>query len=335
MREILTRKRDIAAAVGEFRRAVAAVASLRRKAEWVFPNGERAVLETYSITTRGGRLLVGLPVRGARRVMHLFHLDRDEGVLTPDVELNVPATLDRKSSGVYLRDGKNWMLATRGGFSAYRGKIARELVFRHFDKWLIEARDGDGVAQVIPVAALTSPALGDDLIEFVQAVVRLKAVHKQGGDVRYAWRDDDVRSIPSDPIALDHLHGPLCSALEARLAAMTHMNDRYAVCRNRELDVALVETRANRARAIFEIETSISPSVLQAAVGKLLYGRHAYGDANTLLFLVLPSAYHMQVFDLKGYLLESTIGILIRDGADFRAIDGAPLARMLNALLNA
>jgi hypothetical protein len=276
-----------------------------------------------------------LPARGARRVMHLFHLDRDEGVLTPDVELNVPAMLDRKSSGVYLRDGKHLLLATRGGFSAYRGRIARELVFRHFDKWLIDARDGDGVTPVIPVAALTSPALGDDLIEFVQAVVRLKAVHKHGGDIRYAWRDDDARSIQPDPIALHHVHGPLCSALEARLAAMTHMNDRYAVCRNRELDVALVDTQANCARAIFEIETSISPAALQIAVGKLLYCRHVYGDANTLMFLVLPDECDIQVFDLKGYFEKSAIGIIVRDGADFRAIDGAPLARMLNALLNA
>src|SRR5262245_47366901 len=101
MREILTGKRDIAAAVGSFRRAIAQIAPPPRKAEWTFPNGKSLVLTTYTLTTPSARLRVGLPLRASARVPHLFHLERDEVTLTPDVELTVPVMLDRRQSGVY------------------------------------------------------------------------------------------------------------------------------------------------------------------------------------------------------------------------------------------
>ena len=108
MREILTRKRDIAAAVARFRRAIAALDAHPRKAEWVFPNGVRETISTYTIVTYSGRLLVGLPARAGAggRVPHLLRLDRDDGGLTADIEINIAPALERKVSGVYLRDGR-------------------------------------------------------------------------------------------------------------------------------------------------------------------------------------------------------------------------------------
>ena len=216
MREILTRKRDIAAAVARFRRAIAALDAHPRKAEWVFPNGVRKTIATYTIVTRSGRLLVALPARAGAggRVPHLLRLDRDDGGLTPDIEINIAPVLERKVSGVYLRDGKSLWLATRGRFTAYRGTLPRERVFRDFEKWLIDAADGDSRAQVIPVAALDSAALGDDLADFVRAVVALKADyrHGEGGAVQTGWRENESGHAAAQADARDDLHGPPCSA---------------------------------------------------------------------------------------------------------------------------
>lgn len=338
MREILTRKRDIAAAVARFRRAIAALDARPRKAEWVFPNGARATLTTYTINTRGGRLLAGLPAQAdaGGRVPHLLRLDRDDGGLTPDIELNIAPALERKVSGVYLRDGKSLWLATRGRFTAYRGTLPRERVFRHFEKWLIDTVDGDACAQVIPVAALDSATLADDLADFVRAVIALKSDyrHGEGGAVQTGWRENEAANKGAQASAKDDLHGPLCSTLEARLLALTHMSARHKVCRNSEIDAALVDARTNRALAIFEVRTALARgATLHAAVGRLLCHRHLYGDGSTLLCLALGPDCVSQLFVLKELFEAIGITIVVRDGVDFRTPEGAPLAQLLDPLL--
>jgi hypothetical protein len=332
MREILTRKREIAAAVGSFRRAIADIAPTPRKAEWTFPNGERLTLTTYALATRSARLMVGLPLRAAGRVPHLFHLERDEATLTPDVELTVPIALDRRQSGVYVRDGAATLLATRGSFSASGGKIARERVFRHFAKWLLPARDGNAQASVIPLVAVDSPTLGADLMAFVRAVILFKIALRDGeSDEHMAWREP---TATTDTAARDYMHGQLAHALETRLRELTLMSGRYSMCRNRELDMALVDTRTNRAAAIFEIETSMQPEVhLHTAVGRLLHFRQRYGDTETRLLLVLPVDTKHQVFVFKGFFETAGIEVLLRSGADFHSLDDVPLAQMLDRTL--
>ncbi len=336
MREILTRKRDIAGAVAQFRRAVSALDPHPRKAEWVFPSGARATLTTYTLKTRGARLLAGLPARAGAdgRVPHLLRVHRDDGGLTPDIELNIAPALDRKVSGVYLHDGNSTWLATRGGFTAYRGKIARGLVFRHFAKWLIDTADGGERAQVIPVAALDSPTLAEDLADFVHAVITLKTDFRHGETsvVQTDWREGEGEG--GSTFAQDNLHGPLCSALEARLLALTHMSARHKVCRNSEIDAALVDVRSNRACAIFEVRASITRgAALHAAVGRLLCHRRFYGDESTLLCLMVPSDALLQVSVLKGIFEDAGIVVLARDGADFYTPDGVALAQLLDPVL--
>jgi hypothetical protein len=338
MREILTRKRDIVAAVGRFRRAVAAHSASVRRAEWIFRDGKRALLSTHTIDTRAGRLLVGLPAKASDPTPHLFRLDREEGDLAPDVELNVPLKLDRKYSGVYARveDGA-LCLCTRGVFTAYPGRVPRELAFLHFEKWLIDVADGDAQGRVIPVVALDAPTLGDDLVEFLGAVMALKSAYKQGekgdsGATRLHWREP--AAAPTAPAATFQ-HGLLCSALEAQLQALTHMNARYQVCRNQTIDVALVDTRRDEALAIFEVATSARLEDLQLAIGKLLYSRHAYGNAKTRLVLVAPSAFSKQLIVLEDYFMRADITIAVRDGNEFRSLDGQPLRQLLAEALDA
>ena len=335
MREIFTRKRDIAAAVGRFRRAIAAHGASVRKADWEFRDGTHASLSTYAIDTRAGRLLVGLPATASDPTPHLFRLDRDEGDLAPDVELNVPLKLDRKYSGVYARatDGA-LCLCTRGVFAAYPGRVPRELAFLHFEKWLIDVVDGDAQGRVIPVVVLDSPTLGDDLVEFLGTVMALKSAYKQGGDgvARMRWREP--ASAPAAPTATFQ-HGLLCSALEAQLQALTHMNARYQVCRNRTIDVALVDVPRDEACAIFEVATSSRLEDLQLAVGKLLYARQACGNAQTRLALAAPWEIMKQLIVLKDYFKTSDIAIAVRDGNGFRGLDGESLRQLLAEALDA
>lgn len=343
MREILTRKRDIAAAVARFRRAIAALDAHPRKAEWVFPNGVRETISTYTIVTRSGRLLVGLPARAGAggRVPHLLRLDRDDGGLTADIEINIAPALERKVSGVYLRDGKSVWLATRGRFTAYRGTLTRERVFQHFEKWLIDTADGNARAQVIPVAALDSPTLADDVADFVRAVVALKSDyrHGEGSAVQTGWRENEtgntVAEIGAKVDSHGDLHGPLCSTLEARLLALTHMSARHKVCRNSEIDVALVDARTNCARAIFEVRTTLTRgAALHAAVGRLLCHRHIYGNDDTLLFIALAPDAITQAVVFKNIFERVGIAVVVRDGADFRTTEGMPLAELLDPVLN-
>jgi hypothetical protein len=342
MREILTRKRDIAAAVARFRRAIAALDARPRKAEWVFPNGVRETIATYTIVTRSGRLLVGLPARAGvgGRVPHLLRLDRDDGGLTPDIEINIVPALERKVSGVYLRDGKSLWLATRGRFTAYRGTLTRERVFQHFEKWLIDTADGNARAQVIPVAALDSPTLADDVADFVRAVVALKSDyrHGEGSAVQTGWRENEagysVAEIGANIDSHDDLHGPLCSTLEARLLALTHMSARHKVCRNSEIDVALVDARTNRACAIFEVRTTLTRgAALHAAVGRLLCHRHIYGNVGTLLFIALAPDAITQALVFKEFFKTLRIVAVVRDGHYFRTPDGTSLAQLLDTVL--
>lgn len=343
MHEILTRKRDIAAAVARFRRAIAALDAHPRKAEWVFPNGVRETITTYTIVTRSGRLLVGLPARAGAggRVPHLLRLDRDDGGMTPDIEINIAPVLERKVSGVYLRDGKCLWLATRGRFTAYRGTLTRERVFQHFEKWLIDTADGNARAQVIPVAALDSPTLADDLADFVRAVVALKSDyrHGEGSAVQTGWRENEAGHTAAEPCVKGDshgdLHGPLCSTLEARLLALTHMSARHKVCRNSEIDAALVDARTNRACAIFEVRTTLTRgAALHATVGRLLCHRHLYGNDDTLLFIALASEEIRQIIVFKEFFKILRVVAVVRNGHDFRTPDGTPLAQLIDPVLN-
>jgi hypothetical protein len=174
MRKILTKDTEIKKSISIFRSILAKTAIEKKKREWTFPNGERDTFETFSLNTTEGTLLVGIHDRWNNRVPHLFCLEREGRALSPDVELNIPLGLDRSVSGAYLRDTKDVWLCTRGSFTSFRGKIKREVAFKHFDKWLVDVLDDGKAALVIPVASVSSPTMVEDLAQFVQAVISLK-----------------------------------------------------------------------------------------------------------------------------------------------------------------
>lgn len=346
MREILTATREIRAAITLFRKRIRALGGNATRKEWVFPNGERDDLATYSIKTQHGDLLVGLPDKWTNRVPHLFCLARDGRALSPDVEVNIPTSLNRNVSGAYLREGKSIWLCTRGDFTAYRGKISRQVSFSHFDKWLVDVQDTDRVTQVIPVAALDSKTLDADLAEFVMSVIELKDTHKAGaddvavGDAHWGEGDEfegkKNKTTTADTVTFEYLHGPLCNGLQYALRSLLKGDRSFGVKRNRNVDSAVVHLNSDVARLIFEVKTSSDFSgQLYSAIGQLFHYRHKFGDPKTHLFLVLPRTHSEQAGRVSDFFSTLGIDVLLGEGRMFTDIGGRPLKAIIDARLRA
>jgi hypothetical protein len=346
MREILTQDTEIKKSISKFRKILANAATARQEREWTFPNGEKELFETFSLHTTHGTLLVGIHDRWNNRVPHLFCLEREGRALSPDVELNIPLSLDRSVSGAYLRDMKDVWLCTRGGFTSFRGKIKREVAFKHFDKWLVDVSDNGKDARVIPVASLSSPTMVEDLAEFVQAVISLKEDFKRssGDSISIsAWSDWDEfegKKAGAGGSAIDsyeYIHGPLCNRLNTWLKKWLKKRNNdvtIEVRRNKNIDEALV--KSEKAVAIFEVKTVASLSAqIYTAIGQLFYYKHRYGSDNCALFLVLPATAVAKGFKIGSFLADIGINTIVGRGSEFKTIDGKPLSRVLNQLMTA
>jgi len=311
MKSIITDKKTISSSIAAFKRQIASLAEAEQSIEWAFPNGEKEVCTTYSIATDLGGLLVAVPKKWNGRQPHLFALNYEGGTLAPDVEINIPDELDRRVSGAYVQSGDNILICHRAGFTAYRGKIPKEVSFAYFEKWLVSVEDDDREASLISVASLESNSLANDIAEFVSAVSEMKAQFKSGELTHTTkmrnsnWRDgvefegEKVSGTSSPPKDYEYLHGPLCNALRRQLKRLVKNLPNVDVLSNKNIDVAIVDAKSGVATAIFEVKTSVSLSgQLYSAHGQLAYYKHKYGEATTALFLVLPKEAEKQMHSL-------------------------------------
>ena len=299
MAKIIEQEKSIRSAIQKFRKIIKDASFESEQLQWAFPNGAKDNLETYKLNTRHGTLGVGI-TKGQwnTRVPHLFTLSLDASTISPDVEINIPLSLNRRVSGVYVKKGKDIWLCSRGMFTAYRGKIKRELAFSHFDKWLLDVDDGNKISSIIPVAALTSPDIANQIAEFVLSVNELKEKYKYSDNgeslqVNTAWgkglecEGKKTRSGTDEETEYDYLHGPMCNELQRQLEQITSRSGR-SIAKNKNIDVAIIEK--DKAMAIFEVKTSYSLSEqLYKGIGQLLSYKHYYGTPDTKLFLVVPS----------------------------------------------
>lgn len=343
MREILTQDIEIKKSISKFRSILAKAAKNKKRREWTFPNGEKGKFETFSLNTDEGILLVGIHDKWGTRVPHLFSVEREGRALSPDVEINIPLGLDRRVSGAYLRNGKDIWLCTRGSFTSFRGKIKREIAFKHFDKWLVDVRDDKKYASVIPVASVSSPTMVDDISQFVQAVIELKENLKTtgGGDTTSTttwseWEEFEGEKNFGGGGAIDsyeYIHGPLCNSLNIWLRKWN--NDKsFEIKKNKNVDAAIVFQK--KAVAIFEVKTSASLSEqLYTAVGQLFYYKQVYGNDNCALYLVLPGSAVNQGFEAESFFSKIGIDVIVKKGAAFKTIDGKPLSKVLDKFKSA
>lgn len=304
MKTTISSKSEASAAVAKFKKCIESSATTVKTTEWAFPNGEKASCQTYSVPTVLGELLVAIPKKWKGRQAHLFALNYLGGILAPDVEINIPDNLDRKVSGAYVRNGKEILICHRGGFTAYRGKIPKEISHAYFGKWMYQVSDGDRDSSMIGVASLGSNTMADEIAEFVAAVSEMKAQFKAGasasGDATEnrlpTWRNGSEfegqkkTAGTSDSKDYEYLHGPLCNSLRRQLKRHVADIPSVTVLSNQNVDVALVNVNSGKALAIYEVKTSASlSSQLYSAVGQLAYYKYKYGTPDTKIYLVLPN----------------------------------------------
>lgn len=342
MKRVIDNPEKIKTAISFFRKRIGDLAGKTRDLEWGFPNGDRSVYPTYTIQSHLGPLQIGVPKFWDNRAPHLFRFVKDEGPPSPDVEINIPNKLDRQISGVYIAEGKSIWLCSRGSFTAYRGKIPYEIVFSHFEKWIVEVQDGERFSQVISVGSLDSPSLSNDLADFVQAVLNLKKNYKEGGKIENLpdklWNSGEEfegrkkHSSNRESRDYEYLHGPLCNQLKQKLETILQANTEYVVKRNKHVDAAVVEVRNRKARILFEVKTSTDLSgQLYSAIGQLFFYKHLYGINQSLLALVLPSECKKESQEVGSFLKRLGIILLFGNGGMFKTSSGKTLESIVES----
>lgn len=348
MKTVITSRTEAQDAAAKFKKCISASATESKALEWVFPNGEKVTCTTYIVPTSLGTLSIAIPKEWNGRQAHLFALNHPGGTLAPDVEINIPDSIDRKVSGAYVKSGKDILICHRGGFTAYRGKIRKEVSHAYFSKWMYDVRDGDKDARMIGVASLGSPSMSDEIAEFVAAVSDMKSQFKAGAAVegdapnksKPAWRDSDEyegskKAAASEIKDYEYLHGPLCNSLNRSLKKLVSGMAGVAVLSNRNVDVALVDVDSGKAWAIFEIKTSASLSAqLYSAVGQLAYYRHRYGGKNTKTYLVLPSETRSEL-QCGEFLSGIDVGLIFGKNESFQPDDFSSLSDLVSECVRA
>jgi len=340
---ILTNVTEIKKSISMFRSLLAKAAEGRKLMEWTFPDGERGSFSTFTLGTTEGTLLVGIPDRWGNRVPHLFYIKREGRALSPDVELNIPLGHDRSVSGAYLRNSKDIWLCHRGTFTSFRGRVPRQIAFQYFNKWLVEAYDENTLIQIIPIAALSSPTIVEDIAQFVQAVISLKTSYKESGEghtlAKTPWSDwEEFEGKKNsggggESTSYEYMHGPICNSLNTWLKKWS-ADKPFEIKRNKNVDAAIVGQK--KAIAIFEVKTSASLSAqLYTAIGQLLYYRNIYGGSKCALYLVLPDITVNQGLEVAGFLSNIKIEVVVRKDSTFKTFDGKLLSKALDKLISA
>ena len=344
MLEVMTEKAGIENALRKFRKRVAFISGKPVNVKWSFPSGNSVVSQTYSFQSGRGEIRMGFPGIWDGRAVHLFALDPKGNSLVPDVEVNIPLKLDRRVSGVCARNGDEIWLCTRGRFTSHRNPIPVMKTFSHFQPWLVDMIDVDRKTQVIPVAALEDRNLANDIGEFVNAVLALHSSlgsdAGQGNEAETSWKEGTEFEGKKSKIneagtsVYDYEHGPICNSLRDLLKSLLAGQSRYVVRRNKNVDIAIVDTTGDVAVAIFEIKTSSSLSTqLYKAVGQLMYYRQRYGIPVTGMFLVLPKECITDGFPSRSALLALGIRVIVRTGAQFADLKGRSMADVLKGYL--
>lgn len=320
---------------------------------WAFPSGDNATCRTYAVETDLGEMLFAVPPPWDGRQAHLFKLGYKDGTLSPDAEINIPDGLNRSVSGLLVAAPQGeTLICHRGTFTAFRGRVPRHYAFEHFHDWLMEVDDDGRATDVIAVSSTNSPSIANDIAEFLFKVKRVKeqrkaeleeesedagsALDDEESDAEWREREEFEGSktyTPSqDACEYQYLHGPLCNALHRRLGELVEGHPKLKVGKHR-VDLALVDQASEKAKAIFEVKTSASMSgQLYTAFGQLAYYKYRFGNANTKLFLVLPTSTASD-FKAAEFFAQANIQVLFGEAGVFENSEGDSLEEVLSSIL--
>ena len=207
---------------------------------------------------------------------------------------------------------------------------------------MVDVNDVGRESRLIPIAVLDSTTLASDIGEFVHAVLALHSslepVSNRIDEVKTGWKEgkefdgEKTKVISGGTSVYDYLHGPLCNYLGDWLKYHLKSHSRYIVRRNKNIDLAIVDSETDLARAIFEVKTSSELSgQLYSSIGQLVYYRQRYGSSNTLLFLVLPEQCVLNGFPAHVVFGALGIHVVVRKGTDFTEFQGPPLNDILKS----
>lgn len=353
MVQVITGGTRLRKGIRSLQKALIDQAELRGVEEWAFPNGARASCRTYALETDLGEMLFAIPPPWDGRQAHLFKLNYMGGTLSPDAEINIPDDLNRSVSGVLVAAPQGeTLICHRGTFTAFRGRVPRHYAFEHFHDWLMEVDDDGRATEVITVSSTNSPSIANDIAEFLFKVKRVKeqrkaeleeesedsgsALDDEESDVEWREREEFEGSktyTPSqDSCEYQYLHGPLCNALHRRLGELVEGHPKLKVGKHR-VDLALVDQASGKAKAIFEVKTSASMSgQLYTAFGQLAYYKYRFGNANTQLFLVLPTSTASD-FKAAEFFAQANIQVLFGEAGVFENSEGDSLEEVLSSIL--
>jgi hypothetical protein len=321
---------NIPKAISAFRNKLKELAGKPQKLQWAFPSGNNGEFPTYTLVAQNGTVQVGLPEKWNKRVPHLFRLDLKDSPQSPHVEVNIPLSLDRKVAGVYVSSSRNYLLCHRGNFTAHRTPIPRDAAFDYFEKWLIDVEDGGACIKVIPVVSLDSETFSEDIVTFVQSVLKMKIRYKEskrpntksGQSIWYQGKEYEGKKQPSGNGAhseYEYLHGPICNRLDSHIRSLLDKN--HSCRKNSNIDLAVVNNGTEIAEIIFEVKTAALPSSqIYSAIGQLFYYRLKYGNKKSRLCVVLPdrdkSKVTQELLDSVGITLvyEHNKGFVLANG---------------------
>ncbi|MBM3320645.1 MAG: hypothetical protein FJY73_08225 [Candidatus Eisenbacteria bacterium] len=217
----------------------------------------------------------------------------------PTVELNIPdatGKVNRLVNGCLCRreDGAV-LLGHRGrALTATPKVIPKDVIHRHFAKWLETVEDDDRETKIIPVGLVGRHLLAD-IADFADQVSTLKQswLRSRGSAsvVRsiHGWREDlrfpkaIQRVVQASESESEYRHGPMQKLLKQEVEELLPNGLNTAFNVNADLAVL----RGRRVLGIFEIKTNLGPQ-LYSGIGQLLWYRLMFGSGSTSVFLVIP-----------------------------------------------
>ena len=301
MKKVLIEEREIKDAIKLFRKKIQTELSGPIERDFAFPGGGTTKGKEYHAPTKYGKLTVSFPNDYSwnnNRIPHLLNLNPPNGKHSPDVELNIALKLNRNISGCFVKKDNELWVCSRGQFTSYKSAIKKVDAFSHFQKWIITVEDDKKESDIIPIAALSYPSVGDQLANFVNQVKILKQNHKENRVFEYEnvnkkwiefaeYEGRISKNNKSRKIEYEYLHGPICNLLIDYLKQQSHNFHDFEVKSNKHVDAALISR--DKAKAIFEVKTSDNLSEqIYKAIGQLFSYRIIYNSPESQLFLIVP-----------------------------------------------
>lgn len=134
-----------------------------------------------------------------------FVLSADPGTtkwIEISVQLNFPAgTYNRRMAGVFVRDASgDIFVAHRGKLTKGHSGLPKDMVFREFAAYAVEAADNGRTSRVILIAGLDDPELADRLWEFAEEAREVAT--RLGEELHGDGHGQSIGGAPSGTIAV-------------------------------------------------------------------------------------------------------------------------------------